>query len=98
MQFLEGDVRDAETVARALKGVGAVFHLAATVGVGQSMYEIAKYTSNNADGTAVPLEALARQPVKRLVVASSMSIYGEGLYIDRHGGRGSSRKKGSCLN
>ena len=57
-----------------------MYHFAATVGVGQSMYEIAHYTSANGVGTAMLLEALAAQPVERLVVASSMSIYGEGLY------------------
>ena len=49
-------------------------------GVGQSMYEIARYTSANNLGTAVLLEALVEKPVERLVVASSMSLYGEGLY------------------
>jgi dTDP-L-rhamnose 4-epimerase len=62
-----------------------VYHLAAAVGVGQSMYEIAQYTSVNNLGTAVLLEALAADPVQRLVVASSMSLYGEGLYR-RHDG------------
>ncbi len=87
VQLVRGDVRDRDAVARALKGVDAVFHLAATVGVGQSMYEIVNYTSINGEGTAVLLEALAQRPVERLVVASSMSIYGEGLYADRHGSR-----------
>jgi dTDP-L-rhamnose 4-epimerase len=75
-----GDVRDPEIVRRALEGVDAVVHLAARVGVGQSMYEMAEYTSANSLGTAVLLEALAENPVRKLVVASSMSIYGEGLY------------------
>src|SRR5438552_2317329 len=75
-----GDVRDPEAVRRALKGVDVVVHLAAAVGVGQSMYEIARYTEVNNLGTAVLLEALGKSPVGRLVVASSMSIYGEGLY------------------
>ncbi len=75
-----GDVRDPEVVKRALEGVDAVVHLAARVGVGQSMYEMAEYTSANSLGTAVLLEALAEKPVRKLVVASSMSIYGEGLY------------------
>ncbi|NUR76345.1 MAG: NAD-dependent epimerase/dehydratase family protein, partial [Thermoleophilia bacterium] len=55
------------------------------VGVGQSMYEIEHYTDVNNRGTAVLLEALSRSPVKKLVVASSMSIYGEGLYRDDDG-------------
>jgi dTDP-L-rhamnose 4-epimerase len=75
-----GDVRDPETVRGALEGVDAVVHLAARVGVGQSMYEMAEYTSANSVGTAVLLEALAERPVRKLVVASSMSIYGEGSY------------------
>ena len=80
-----GDVRDARAIERALKGVDAIYHFAATVGVGQSMYQIAEYTSVNGEGTAILLEALARKPVERLVVASSMSIYGEGLYATRRG-------------
>jgi dTDP-L-rhamnose 4-epimerase len=75
-----GDVRDPDAVHRALDGVDAVVHLAAAVGVGQSMYEIAQYTQVNNLGTAVLLEALIRRPVSRLIVASSMSIYGEGAY------------------
>jgi dTDP-L-rhamnose 4-epimerase len=75
-----GDVRNPAAVKRALKGMDAVYHLVAVVGVGQSMYEITEYTSVNNLGTAVLLEALLKQPVERLVVASSMSIYGEGLY------------------
>jgi dTDP-L-rhamnose 4-epimerase len=86
VELIEGDVRDSEAVARAIKDVQAVFHFAATVGVGQSMYEIANYTSNNSQGTAVLLEAIAQRPVERLVVASSMSIYGEGLYRTPTGG------------
>jgi dTDP-L-rhamnose 4-epimerase len=65
----------------------AVVHLAAAVGVGQSMYEIREYTSVNNVGTAVLLEALAQKPVEKLVVASSMSVYGEGLYRDERGHR-----------
>jgi dTDP-L-rhamnose 4-epimerase len=75
-----GDVRDREAVRKALVGVTHVYHFAAAVGVGQSMYEIERYTDVNNRGTAVLLEALAQQPVHRLVVASSMSVYGEGLY------------------
>ncbi|MBV8063910.1 MAG: NAD-dependent epimerase/dehydratase family protein [Actinobacteria bacterium] len=75
-----GDVRDADAVKRAFDGVDVVVHLAARVGVGQSMYEIAEYTSANDVGTAVVLEALAERPVRKLLVASSMSIYGEGAY------------------
>jgi dTDP-L-rhamnose 4-epimerase len=80
-----GDVRDPAAVRTALKGVDAVIHLAAKVGVGQSMYQIVEYTAANNAGTAVLLEALIEMPVKRLVVASSMSLYGEGLYRNRAG-------------
>ncbi len=80
VELVVGDVRDPDAVRGALSGVDRVVHLAARVGVGQSMYEIAEYTSVNTAGTAVLLEALLDSPVERLVVASSMSIYGEGLY------------------
>src|SRR5581483_10901938 len=83
--LLIGDVRDPQAVRRALDGVDAVVHLAARVGVGQSMYEITNYTLANSGGTAVLLEALLDQPVRRLVVASSMSIYGEGAYRNARG-------------
>ena len=76
----QGDVRDKDAIRKALAGVSHVYHFAAAVGVGQSMYEIERYTDINNRGTAVLLEALAQQPVQRLVVASSMSVYGEGLY------------------
>jgi dTDP-L-rhamnose 4-epimerase len=85
VELVVGDVRDEKAVNHALHQVDAVYHFAATVGVGQSMYQIAEYTSVNGEGTAILLEALARNPVERLVVASSMSIYGEGLYATRNG-------------
>jgi dTDP-L-rhamnose 4-epimerase len=79
-----GDVRDHEAVGRALEGVDAVYHFAAAVGVGQSMYEIERYTSVNAIGAAVVLEEVVqrRDAIRKLVVASSMSIYGEGQYLN----------------
>ncbi len=79
-ELVVGDVRDPKAVRRALENVDAVYHLVAAVGVGQSMYRLAEYTEVNNLGTAVLLEALIERPVNRLVVASSMSIYGEGLY------------------
>jgi dTDP-L-rhamnose 4-epimerase len=85
VELVVGDVRDPEAVRGALAGVDRVAHLAARVGVGQSMYEISEYTSVNGVGTAVLLEALVDQPVEQLVVASSMSVYGEGLYVDETG-------------
>ncbi len=85
ISFFHGDMRDAALLDRALAGVDGVFHLAAEVGVGQSMYEIARYVGANDLGTAVLLERLIARPVARLVVASSMSVYGEGLYRRRDG-------------
>ena len=78
-ELIVGDIRDREALSRALAGVGAVIHLAAAVGAGPSMYKIADYTNANDCGTAVLLEALLRHPVERLVCASSMNVYGEGL-------------------
>lgn len=85
VELVVGDVRDREVVRRALRDVDAVLHLAAKVGVGQSMYQIADYTAVNNLATAVLLEEIVDRRTGRLVVASSMSIYGEGLYHDRHG-------------
>lgn len=85
VETLQGDVREPRDVERSLRGINAVFHFASAVGVGQSMYEIEKYVDVNNRGTAVLLEALRRQPVSKLIVASSMSLYGEGLYRDGDG-------------
>ncbi|UDL93472.1 SDR family NAD(P)-dependent oxidoreductase [Lichenihabitans sp. PAMC28606] len=85
VEFVAGDVRDAGKLARVLQGVDKVVHLAAEVGVGQSMYAIDRYVSVNDLGTATLFQALLDNPVKRVVVASSMSIYGEGLYRDSDG-------------
>jgi dTDP-L-rhamnose 4-epimerase len=79
-ELIVGDVRDEGAVMRALKGADHVVHLAAEVGVGQSMYAVDRYTSVNDYGTAVLFQQLIDNPVERVVVASSMSIYGEGLY------------------
>ena len=75
VELVQGDVRDRAAVELALKAVDAVFHLA-----GRSSDGLAHATSVNALGTAVLLEALRRRPVEKLVVASSMSVYGEGAY------------------
>src|SRR3954454_21642867 len=80
VELVVGDVRNRDALTRALDNVDAVVHLAAQVGVGQSMYRIEDYTATNVVGTATLLEALIDRPVERLIVASSMSIYGEGLY------------------
>ncbi len=80
VELIEGDICDPNLVRYACAGVDMVYHMAARVGVGQSMYDIVNYTHTNNLGTAVLLEELIERPVERLVVASSMSIYGEGLY------------------
>ncbi len=89
VEFLVGNVGDTKLATQALEGVDRVVHLAAAVGVGQSMYEIARYTELNTMATARFLEALiATRPLPgRLVVASSMSIYGEGEYVCSEDGR-----------
>ncbi len=90
VELVVGDVRSPRALRRALADVDSVIHLAARVGVGQSMYEMADYTDVNGRGTAILLEAMIerakKQPFDRLVVASSMSIYGEGMYRTADGG------------
>ncbi len=83
VELMIGDVCDLMTVRRALNRVDVVFHLAAAVGVGQSMYEISRYMSTNTQGTAELLQAMLdmKQAPEKLIVASSMSIYGEGCYV-----------------
>jgi dTDP-L-rhamnose 4-epimerase len=78
-------MRDGDALRGSLDGCDAVIHLAAEVGVGQSMYEIARYVGANDLGTAVLLEAIADRPVGKIVVASSMSIYGEGACLTSEG-------------
>lgn len=84
-ELIRGDVRDGEAVRQALQGVEGVVHLAAKVGVGQSMYQLHDYVDVNTLGTAALLEAIESRPVERLVVASSMSVYGEGAYSNGNG-------------
>jgi dTDP-L-rhamnose 4-epimerase len=82
VEFIRGDVCDLDALRRAVTGVDAIFHFAAAVGVGQSMYEISRYVDTNSLGTANLLQALLDTGLRcrRLIVASSMSIYGEGQY------------------
>jgi dTDP-L-rhamnose 4-epimerase len=82
VEFVCGDIRDPAMVESALDGVGVVFHLAANTGVGQSMYQIARYCDVTIQGTAVLAECLVKslKKVKRVVLASSRAVYGEGLY------------------
>lgn len=86
VELIEGDIRDPDAVARAVAGVDGVVHLAAAVGVGQSMYQLRHYIGVNDLGTATLLEAIDGQGIERLVVASSMSVYGEGAYANGSGG------------
>ena len=81
-RFVMGDIRDRSTMAKHVYDSDAVLHLAAAVGVGQSMYEVSKYVDVNTKGTAVLLDVLVNEEhdVKKVVVASSMSIYGEGAF------------------
>jgi len=81
-QYLFKDIRDQNSLSKALKDREIVFHLASQVGVGQSMYEVSKYVSHNEYGTAVLLDRIVntKNKVKKILVASSMSIYGEGAY------------------
>ena len=83
VEFIAGDMRDLEAVRKAIQGVDVVFHMAAAVGVGQSMYEISDYIGANTLGTANLLQALldTRIRIEKLIVASSMSVYGEGKYL-----------------
>ncbi|MBV9268968.1 MAG: NAD-dependent epimerase/dehydratase family protein [Acidobacteriaceae bacterium] len=84
-ELILGDLRNPDLLDEALEGVDAVYHFVALVGVGQSMYQIAEYTSVNNLGTAILLERLVKNNVKKLIVASSMSVYGEGLYLTPDG-------------
>jgi dTDP-L-rhamnose 4-epimerase len=81
-EFIKGDIRNRDELKKALKGREIVFHQAAAVGVGQSMYEINKYTEVNILGTSNLLDILANENhrVEKLIIASSMSVYGEGKY------------------
>ncbi len=78
--WIHGDVRDGEAVARALRGVDAVCHQAAMVGLGKDYADAPEYVSCNDLGTAVLLAAMAQAGVRDLVLASSMVVYGEGRY------------------
>ncbi len=83
VDLIVGDVRDPNRLREVLSGVEVIYHFAATVGVGQSMYEIARYMSVNTQGTSELLQAMldAKLTPEKLIVASSMSIYGEGRYL-----------------
>lgn len=82
IEFMKGDMRDRDAVVRAVAGCDAIVHDAAMVGVGQSQYQVHRYTDVNVGGTAMLLDVLVNEKhgIEKLLVASSMSIYGEGLY------------------
>ncbi len=82
-EFVHGDMRNKSQVEKAIQGMDVIFHLAAAVGVGQSMYQISEYTATNNLGTANLFQAIldTRSAPEKIVVASSMSIYGEGNYL-----------------
>lgn len=81
-EFFKGDVTIREDWVKALDGIDAVYHFASAVGVGQSMYEVEHYVKVNSLGTAIFLDILAnkKHTVKKMIVAASMSSYGEGSY------------------
>ena len=81
-EFVRGSITDGAALARALDGIDGVFHQAALVGVGQSMYDIVRYCQVNTVGAATLLEEVVkrRDRIRKVVVASSMSVYGEGAY------------------
>ncbi len=81
-EYIFDDIRNKEKLKETLKDIDIVFHQAAQVGVGQSMYEIEKYVSHNSLGTAILLDLIVntKNNIKKIIVASSMSIYGEGAY------------------
>ena len=82
VKFIQGDVRNAEQLIECLQDIDVVYHLAAAVGVAQSMYQVQRFIDVNSHGTANLLDVLINKPnnVKKLIVASSMSVYGEGSY------------------
>ncbi|MBN2382303.1 NAD-dependent epimerase/dehydratase family protein [bacterium] len=82
-EFIRGDILSRDALEQALKGIDIVYHCAAMVGVGQSMYKIYQYTRTNSLGGALLLDVIIskRFPIEKLLVASSMSIYGEGKYV-----------------
>lgn len=87
-QFIKGDVRDYEQFKQAMEDMDAIFHLASSVGVGQSNYQIKKYVDTNTGGTANLLDILvnSKHKVKKLVTISSMTGYGEGNYLCKNCG------------
>jgi len=82
VEYIFEDIRNKDKLKKALRGIEVIFHQASQVGVGQSMYEVERYISHNCSGTAVLLDLIinTKNKVQKIIVASSMSIYGEGAY------------------
>lgn len=90
VEFVKGDVLDKSVMTRLIQSHDAIIHLAAETGTGQSMYQIHKYTDVNVNGTALLLDIIANEDnidIKKLIIASSRAIYGEGAYICSQHGR-----------
>jgi dTDP-L-rhamnose 4-epimerase len=88
VEFIRGSVTNRDDLLKALQGIDTVVHLAAETGTGQSMYAIQHYSDVNIGGTALLLDLIANQPfpIKKVVVASSRAVYGEGKYLcSQHG-------------
>lgn len=87
-KVIKGDVRNAEDLKTALEGVDYIIHLAAETGTGQSMYEINRYTDVNIKGTSNLLEVILKNklPIKKIILSSSRSVYGEGIYFCKEHG------------
>ena len=85
VKFIEGTVTNAEDWKKALEGQDAVVHYAAETGTGQSMYEVQKYVEVNVNGTSLMLDLLVNgdYSIKKVIIASSRSIYGEGKYMSK---------------
>lgn len=81
-ELIVGDIKNKDKLKKAIKNIDVVYHLAASVGVAQSMYEIAKYTESNTMGGATLLDLIANEKhnIRKIITASSMSVYGEGAY------------------
>ncbi len=81
-EFIRGDVVYRKEWEKALRNIDAVFHFAAAVGVGQSMYQIERYVKDNCLGSAIFLDILAntKHSIKKMIIAASMSSFGEGMY------------------
>lgn len=88
VKFIEGSVTNSDDWKKALEGQDAIVHYAAETGTGQSMYEVQKYVDVNVNGTSIMLDLLVNgnYNIKKVIVASSRSIYGEGKYLSQEYG------------